>query len=160
MNTFSATTDSEAVVAADREAVWAVLTDPELLPKLTPLLRTIEADGDRWRWHMSRVSVLGISFSPCFTEKMRFEAPQRIEYTHAPPAGTVEHTGADGWYQLTEVEGGSTHLRINLTLSVDLPLAKAAGPAVTRVMRAVMMRTGERFATNLLNHLGVPAAQR
>ena len=159
MNTFSATTDTEAVVAAEREAVWAALTDPELLPKLTPLLRHIETDGDSWRWQMSRVSVLGISFSPCFTEKMRFEAPHRIEYTHAPPPGRTERTGADGWYELTEVTGG-TRLRISLTLHVDLPLAKAAGPAVTRVMHAVMMRTGDRFASNLLKHLGVPAAQR
>jgi hypothetical protein len=90
---------------------------------------------------------------------MHFDAPERIEYTHAPPEGRVEHTGADGWYQLTEVEGG-THLRISLTLHVDLPLAKAARPAVSRVMKAVMMRTGDRFASNLLAHLGVPAAQR
>ncbi len=44
MPTFSATTDSEAVVAADREAIWAALTDPVLLPKLTPLLRSIETE--------------------------------------------------------------------------------------------------------------------
>ena len=158
MNTFSATTDSEAVVAADREAIWAALTDPVLLPKLTPLLRSIEADGDRWRWEMSRVSVLGVTLSPSFTEQMSFDAPHRIEYTHAPPHGRAERTGADGWYELTEVRGG-TRLRISLTLHVDLPLAQAAGPAVTRVMKAVMMRTGERFATNLLAHLDVPATR-
>jgi carbon monoxide dehydrogenase subunit G len=156
MNTFSATTDSEAVVAADRDAIWAALTDPVLLPRLTPLLRRIDADGDRWRWEMSRVQVLGVGVSPCFTERMTFDAPHRIEYTHAPPQGMVERTGADGWYELTEVEGG-TRLRISLTLHVDLPLARAARPAVTGVMKAVMMRTGERFARNLLEHLGVPA---
>src|SRR4249919_213780 len=103
MSTFSATTDSEAVVPADREAIWAALTDPDLLPRLTPLLRSIEADGDRWRWEMSRVSVLGVSLIPSFTERMSFDAPHRIEYTHAPPAGRNERTGADGWYELTEV---------------------------------------------------------
>jgi carbon monoxide dehydrogenase subunit G len=158
MSTFSATTDSEAVVAADREAVWAALTDPVLLPKLTPLLRSIEANGDVWRWEMSRVSVLGVTLSPCFTEQMTFDAPHRIEYTHAPPPGRTERTGADGWYELTEVTGG-TRLRISLTLHVELPLARAARPAVTRVMKAVMMRTGERFATNLLKHLDVPATR-
>ena len=155
MNRFSASTDSEAVVAADRAAVWAALTDPELLPRLTPLLRHIEADGDVWRWQLTSIRVLGVSFSPCFTERMSFDPPERIEYSHQPPPGSRELAGAQGTYELTEVEGG-THLHIRLTLEVELPLAKAARPAVRRVMKAVMMRTGERFAANLLRHLGVP----
>ncbi len=155
MNSFSATNDSEAVVAADRDAIWAALTDPEVLPKLTPLLRRIETDGDLWRWEMTRIGVLGASISPCFTERMRFDAPERIEYTHEPPSGAHERTSAEGWYQLSEVDEG-TRLRISLTISVELPLARAARPAVQRVMEKVMERTGERFATNLLRHLGVP----
>jgi hypothetical protein len=67
----------------------------------------------------------------------------------------VERTGAEGWYELSEVDAG-TRLRISLTLSVELPLARAARPAVSGVMKAVMARTGERFAGNLLRHLGVP----
>ncbi len=155
MNRFSATTDSEAVVAADREPIWAALTDPDVLPRLTPMLRHIEADGDLWRWEMTRIGVLGVSVTPSFTERMRFDPPERIEFTHEPPAGRREHAAADGWYQLTAVEGG-TRLRIRLTLFVDLPLARAARPAVTRVMHTVMARTGDRFAGNLLRHLGVP----
>ena len=155
MNRFSATTDSEAVVAADRKAIWAALTDPVVLPRLTPLLRRIETDGDLWRWEMNRIGVLGASITPCFTERMVFDAPERIEYTHAPPEGRRERTAAEGWYRLTEVDGG-THLRISLTLFVELPLAKAAGPAVRRVMESAMERTGDRFAVNLLRHLGVP----
>jgi carbon monoxide dehydrogenase subunit G len=156
MNVFSATNDSEAVVAADRQAIWAALTDPEVLPRLTPLLRRIETDGDLWRWELSKIGVLGASITPSFTEQMVFDAPQRIEYHHAPPPGRRERTSAEGWYQLDEVEGG-TRLRISLTLSVELPLAKAAAPAVRRVMSASMERTGERFAANLLRHLGVPS---
>jgi carbon monoxide dehydrogenase subunit G len=155
MNRFSATNDSEAVVAADRHAIWAALTDPEVLPKLTPLLRRIETDGDLWRWEMHRIGVLSASITPCFTERMHFDAPQRIEYTHAPPPGRHERTSAEGWYQLDEVEGG-TRLRISLTLTVELPLTRAAAPAVTRVMQRAMTRTGDRFAVNLLRHLGVP----
>jgi carbon monoxide dehydrogenase subunit G len=154
MNSFSATTDSEATVPADREAIWAALTDPEVLPRLTPLLRHIEADGDLWRWEMSRIPVLGVSISPSFTEQMTFDAPRRIDYTHAPPPGRHEGTAAEGWYVLTEVPGG-THLHISLTLTVQLPLARVAGPAVRRVMETVMARTGDRFAGNLLRHLGV-----
>ena len=156
MNRFEATNHSEAVVAADREAIWAALTDPEVLPKLTPLLRSIETDGDVWRWQLARFTILGIGLAPCFTERMRFDPPNRIEYSHEPPEGHREPAGADGWYVLTEVDGG-TRLEISLTMHVDLPLAKAARPAVTRVMRSMMQRTGDRFATNLLRHLKVPA---
>jgi carbon monoxide dehydrogenase subunit G len=156
MNVFSATNDSEAVVAADRQAIWAALTDPEVLPRLTPLLQRIETDGDLWRWELTKIGVLGASITPSFTERMVFDAPERIEYHHAPPAGRRERTSAEGWYQLDEVEGG-TRLRISLTLSVELPLARAAAPAVRRVMSASMERTGERFAVNLLRHLGVPS---
>lgn len=152
MNRFSATTDSEAVVAADREAIWAVLNDPVLLPRLTPLLRSIETDGDLWRWQMARIPVLGVSISPWFTEQMKFDAPARIDFSHAPPAGSKEPTGANGWYELTEVAGG-TKLAISLTLDADLPLPRAAGPAVRQVMRTVMQQMGDRFAANLLRHL-------
>ena len=155
MNRFSATNNSEADVAAERKAIWDALTDPEVLPRLTPLLRMIEADGDRWRWELNRIGVLGASITPSFTEAMVFTAPERIEFTHAPPPGKHEMTSAQGWYELNETDDG-THLRISLTLAVELPLARAAGPAVRRVMESVMTRMGDRFAVNLARHLGVP----
>jgi carbon monoxide dehydrogenase subunit G len=155
MTCFSATNHSHAVVKADRKEVWTALTDPVLLPKLTPLLRTIEADGDTWRWHLTKLTVLGIGLAPVFTEQMTFDEPDYIEYAHRPP-GKHERAGADGWYKLEEVDEG-THLEISLTMHVDLPLSKMAGPAVERVMSSMMQRTGDRFAENLLRHLGVPA---
>ena len=154
MNRFSATNESEAVVAAERAAIWAVLTDPVLLPKMTPLLSRIEADGDLWRWHMVRISVLGVGIGTAFTERMRFEDGKRIDYSHQPPKGVVEHTGAEGSYRLCDVPGG-TRLTISLTLNVELPLSKLAAPAVTAIMQATMRRMGERFSANLLRHLGV-----
>lgn len=155
MTCFSATNHSHAVVKAERKEVWAALTDPDLLPKLTPLLRTIEADGNTWRWHLTKLTVLGIGIAPIFTEQMTFDEPSYIEYSHRPP-GKTERAGADGWYKLEEVEEG-THLEIELTMHVDLPLSKLAAPAVNRVMSSMMQRTGDRFAANLLRHLGAPA---
>lgn len=156
MNSFSATTESTAVVAAERSEVWAVLTDPVLLPKLTPLLRRIDTDGDLWRWHLVRLSVLGVGINPVFTERMVFEQGRRIDYTHEPPAGVVERTGAEGRYLLADAAGG-TRLDISLTLHVDLPLSRLATPAVTAVMKATMQRMGDRFSVNLLRHLGASA---
>jgi carbon monoxide dehydrogenase subunit G len=154
MTRFSATNESEAVVAADRSAIWAVLTDPVLLPKLTPLLTRIETDGDLWRWHLVKLSVMGVGIIPVFTERMTFDAEKRIDYTHEPPRGVTERTGAEGSYVLTEVEGG-THLAIGLTLDVDLPISRLASPAVTLVMQGTLQRMGQRFSANLLRHLGV-----
>jgi uncharacterized protein YndB with AHSA1/START domain len=150
---FSSTVRSAADISAPRSAVWAALTDPELLPKLTPMLSHIEADGDTWRWSMVCISALGVSIAPSFTEQMRFEEPHLITYTHRAPAGVRERAGAEGRYELTEIDGG-THLAIELTLCIDLPLPRAAGPAVRRVMASTMGHTGDRFAANLLRHLG------
>jgi carbon monoxide dehydrogenase subunit G len=157
MTRFSATNESEAVVAAERDRIWAALTDPVLLPELTPLLRRIDTDGDLWRWHLIRIAVLGVGISTVFTEKMTFEEGRRIVYSHQPPPGVTERTGADGWYVLSDVEGG-THLAIGLTLHVDLPLPSRARPVVTQAMRSTLQRTGDRFAVNLLRHLGVDRA--
>jgi carbon monoxide dehydrogenase subunit G len=154
MTRFTATNESEAVVAAPRSDIWAVLTDPVLLPRLTPLLRSIDTHGDLWCWHMVRISVLGVGIGTTFTERMRFDEGRRIDYTHEPPRGTVERTGADGSYELSDVRGG-THLKINLTLHVDLPLPRLAESTVVGAMSATMARMGDRFSTNLLHHLGV-----
>lgn len=134
-----------------------MLTDPKLLPELTPLLERIETDGDLWRWHMKRIAALGVSISPAFTERMHFTEGERIDYEHEAPKGVNERTGADGWYVLSDQEDG-TKLSISLTLHVDLPLPKAAAPAVCRVMKSTMARTGDRFSANLRRHLGIDRA--
>jgi len=159
MTRFEATNHSVAEVAAERMAIWKALTDPVVLPRLTPLLRSITADGDLWVWELTRFTILGIGLAPRFTERMRFEEPSVIEYTHEPPARGGEPAGADGRYLLTEHDDG-TRLEITLTMHVDLPLPRTARPAVTRVMSTMMQRTGDRFAVNLLDHLGVPAESR
>lgn len=153
MARFTSTTRSQAVVPAERVEVWQVLTDPRLLPKLTPYLDRILVDGDRWRWEMSRLPVLSVSVAPSFTERMDFDPQSRIDFTHEPPAGTTEKAAAEGTYTLEEVGPRETELTIDLTLTVDLPLPQVAAPAVGRVMQGVMARMGDKFAENLLDHL-------
>ncbi len=152
MARFTASTRSDAVVKADRMKVWAALTDPVLLPKLTPYLAKIVADGDHWRWEMVKLPVLNLTIAPSFTEKMTFEEGKRIEFTHDPPSGAKERAAAEGWYELSETDEG-TQLSIDLTLEVDLPLPRASAPAVNRVMKKVMDGMGDRFAANLLAHV-------
>jgi carbon monoxide dehydrogenase subunit G len=159
MTRFTATTESEAIVPAERMEIWSALTDPDLLPRLTPLLHSIDTDGELWTWHMMRISALGVSISPAFTERMRFDEGRHIAYHHEPPPGAVERTGAEGWYRLSDTDDG-THLAISLTLAVDLPLPRAASPAVRSVMTTTMNRTGDRFSANLLRHLGVADGSR
>lgn len=156
MTRFEASDESTMVVAAPRRDIWAVLTDPTVLAELTPLLRRIDADGDRWRWHMAGISALGAEVAPSFTEEMRFTDGERIAFRHAPPAGSRERSGADGVYVLADAEGG-TQLAVDITIHVDLPLPSMSRAAVQRVMSQTMRRTGERFHDNLLAHLGVGA---
>jgi hypothetical protein len=60
----------------------------------------------------------------------------------------------EGSYRLTEVPGG-TQLAAEMTMCVELPLPRAAAPAVQAVMKATMARTRDRFSANLLRHLGL-----
>ena len=151
---FEAETESKAVVAAPPEAIWAALSDPATVARLTPLVHAIEADGDLWRWQLARVPVLGLAVSPAFTEHMKFEEPHRIDYTHAPPPGHVEHAGVEGCYVLEKVDRG-THLAVAMTVGVELPLPRATGIVVRTAMRTVIATMGAGFSRNLLRHLDV-----
>jgi carbon monoxide dehydrogenase subunit G len=158
MTRFANRTRSEADLPVSREQMWEVLTDPGCLAALTPLIADITADGDVWTWRLSGISALGVSVAPSFTEQMAFVRPERIEYSHAPPAGVVERAGAEGVYTLTEVDGGC-RLFIDLEMWVELPLPRVSRRAVERVMAQTMQRAGDRFAENLYAHLGIDAAE-
>ncbi len=146
---------SEADVPAPREKIWAVVTSPERLAELTPLIERITADGDLWTWQLRSISALGARVSPYFTEQMSLDDGHRLTYEHRPPAGRSERAGATGTYTLADLPDGGTHLSVDLTLHVDLPLPAISRPAVERVMSTMMARTGQRFAENLYAYLGV-----
>ncbi len=155
MTTFSTRNQSVADVPVDGGAIWAVLTDPDLLASLTPLVASIDADGDTWIWHLRGISALGVSVAPTFTEHMTFREPSSIRYEHRPPDGRSERAGANGVYELEELSTQRTRLTIDITLCVELPLPRLSRRAVERVMATTMQRTGDRFATNLYHHLGI-----
>lgn len=157
MTTFSSSTTAEAIVPVERERVWDVLVDPALVARLTPFVSSITEDDEHWIWTLSGLTVLGKGFSATFTERMTLEEGKRIEFTHDPPAGAKERAGVHGWYALGDHTGpqGGTVLEISLEICVDLPLPRLSGGAVRSTMKAVTSQMGDRFAKNLLDHLGV-----
>jgi len=160
MTRFSVSTTSSATVGASRQRVWDALTDPDLLPRLTPYLRRIEPitddRGTRWTWHLVRVPLLGSMVSPSFTEVMTYDEPSRIDFVHDPER-TDEKAGVDGRYVLKEARQG-TELSIELSITVELPFPKLARPAVHAAMRAVIATMGARFSHNLVRHLSTDHA--
>jgi carbon monoxide dehydrogenase subunit G len=155
MARFESTSVSQADVPAPREKIWAVLSSPDCLAQLTPLIKRITADGDRWCWQLKSISALGVHVEPSFTEWMSFEAGRRIVFEHRPPPGKAERAGAKGVYTLDDRPDGGTHLAVDITLHVELPLPAISRRAVERVMGSLMARTGERFADNLYARLGI-----
>lgn len=151
MTAFTVRDRSTATVTADRPAIWAALTDPDLLPRLTPYLKRIEVHGDHWCWHLTRIPVLGAVVEPSFTERMSFDEPDSIRFRH-DPQGRDEQAGADGDYLLRD-EAAGTCLQIDLAITVDLPFPRLAGPAVRTAMGGVVSYMGRRFGTNLQRHL-------
>ncbi len=151
MTAFTVSTSSSAVLSSGRDEVWAALTDTELLPRLTPYLRSIDDHGDRWTWHLMRLPVLGSVVSPSFTELMRFDKPSRIDFEH-DPSRHDEKAGVEGCYVMTDVPDG-TGVQIELAITVELPFPRLARPAVQVAMHAVVATMGARFSHNLVRHL-------
>ncbi len=151
---FEARNISVADVPASRSAIWEVLRSPDLLAEMTPLIDSISVDGDHWCWKLGGISALGVEVAPAFTEKMTFTPEREIRFEH-DPVGGPERAGAAGVYTLSDNDDGSTHLEIDITLHVELPLPKLSRRAVQRIMQASMERTGDAFARRLYAHLGV-----
>jgi carbon monoxide dehydrogenase subunit G len=140
MTAFTVRNRSSATVAADRADLWSALTDPDLLARLTPYLKCIDVDGDRWRWHLTRIPVL-----------MGFTEPTSITFRH-DPSSRREQAGVEGAYRLDDHPDG-TDVSIDLAVTVELPFPKVAGPAVRTAMGGVVAHMGRRFGSNLAHHL-------
>lgn len=154
MTRFTASTNAEAIVPVERRRVWEVLVDPDLVARFTPFVRSIRDDGDHWVWTLSGLRVLGKVFSATFTEKMTMEEGKRIEFTHDPPGNSTERAGVHGWYALSDHTDG-VRLETSMEICIDLPLPRVSAGAVRATMTGVLDQMGDRFAKNLLVHLGV-----
>jgi hypothetical protein len=85
---------------------------------------------------------------------MEFIEPRLIRFNHQSPEGVHERAGADGTYELMPHDDG-TELKVDIALTVELPLPRLSAVAVERVMKTSMQRTGKRFAINLYHRLGL-----
>jgi len=159
MACFASRNVSRAIVPAPRSDIWALVSDPDSLARLTPLVAGIAAKGDVWQWRMTSLSILGAHIEPSFTEHMSFDDGHRITFEHRPTNGQSERGGADGVYLLDDAPNGTTELTVDITLHVELPLPAISRRAVERVMASMMARAGERFAAKLYDRLGLGAKQ-
>lgn len=157
MASFSARNISASTVPVTADRIWAQISNPASLTALTPLVRSIVVEGDLWRWQLTGIEALGISVAPTFTERMEFIEPRLIRFNHETANGERERAGADGTYELTP-RGDETELKVDIALTVELPLPRLSAAAVERVMKASMQRTGKRFAVNLYHRLGLDPA--
>lgn len=155
MTLFSARNISTSIVPAPSGEIWRLITDPDTLAELTPLIRSIEASGSRWKWTLEGIDALGLNVDAVFTERMEFTEERRIVFTHDPPSETRESAGLEGVYDLTPVDNEATELTVDLTLSVDLPLPGLSRLAVEGLMQSMMRTTGKMFASNLYERLGL-----
>ena len=77
----------DTVMALVQAGAVAVLTDPDQIARLTPFLHSVKEEGEHWVWQLTKVPVLGASFSFTFRERMDFDEPHRIDFTHDPAPG-------------------------------------------------------------------------
>ena len=157
MAIFTARNVSASIVPVTADRIWTQISDPVSLTALTPLVRSIAVDGDLWRWQLSGIEALGVSVAPEFTERMELVEARLIRFSHQPSADEHERAGAAGTYELTP-QGDGTRLKVDIALTVELPLPRLSAVAVERVMKASMQRTGKRFAINLYHRLGLDPA--
>lgn len=152
---FSVRNISMSTVPVEAQDIWVLITDPGQLAALTPLIHSIDAEGSSWVWRLHGMEALGLRIDAVFTEHMAFTDQSRIVFTHEPPDGSHERAGVDGVYDLTPVTDNETELRVDLTLSVDLPLPRLSARAVEGIISSTMRATGHRFAANLYERLGL-----
>jgi carbon monoxide dehydrogenase subunit G len=158
MTWFSARNISMSTVPVRSEAIWELITDPAMLADLTPLVRSIEATSSHWVWTLNGIEALGLKVEAVFTERMEFVDQRHIVFAHDPPAGSRERAAVEGVYDLAPNGDEATDLRVDLTLLVDLPLPRLSRHAVTPVLLSTMRATGQRFASNLYEQLGLDPA--
>ena len=122
---------------------------------MTPLVDSIEPSGSHWLWTLQGVGALGLNLDAAFTERMEFDDERQIRFSHDPPNDKREMAGLEGVYDLAPAGEQATSLKVDLTLSVELPLPGLSKRAVESMLELMMRTTGQMFAANLYERLGL-----
>ena len=141
MTRFKTSRISEALVEGTVEQVWEMLTDPEVIARHTPFVRSISVQDDVWVWKLNGIPYPAGQLSPPMRQLMQFTPRTRIDFV---PESPYSEAGAAGRYDV-EDRGSHTHLRIEVTVSVDLPLPTLVRGTVETAMAATLTLMGDRF---------------
>lgn len=152
MNAFESSRVSEALVVGSPEQVWSLLTDPDVIARLTPFVHSIREQGEVWVWRLAGIPYPGGHFSPQMRQHMSFTPLTRIDFR---PESESSEAGATGRYDIAPA-GDGTSLRIALTVFVTLPLPRLVRPAVEAAMSATLTKMGDAFSRGFERELAHP----
>ncbi|WNV75829.1 CoxG family protein [Geodermatophilus sp. DSM 44513] len=135
--------DGSAVLHADPERVWAVLTDPEVLARTIPGCQTLEAVGeDSYRLDVS-AGVGAIRGTYAGEVHLTDQQPPTSYVMHASGAGAPGQVRATVRIELAPAEDSSTVL----TWSADAVVGGPVAGVGQRMISGVAKRTAAQFFT-------------
>ena len=141
------------LIAADREAVWAALNDPEVLKACIPGCEELNQTSPT-ELNATVVAKVG-------PVKAKFKGEVELSDLNPPESYTISGEGKGGiagfakggaTVRLTEVEGG-TQLDYEVDAKVGGKLAQLGG----RLIDATAKKLADQFFTNLNERLSGPA---
>jgi len=153
--------DGSAVLSADPDQVWAVITDPAVLARTIPGCETLEQVGDdEYKMNVS-VGVGAIRGTYAGEVKLTDQQRPSSYVMHASGAGAPGNARATVTINLEPADGGKT----NLTYSADAVIGGPVAGVGQRMITGVAKRMAGQFFTAIDNELtgaaaAAPAAAR
>ena len=133
--------DGSAVLSADPERVWAVITDPAVLARTIPGCESLEQVGDdEYRMNVS-VGVGAIRGTYAGEVKLTDQQRPTSYVMHASGAGAPGNARAQVTINLQRADGGKT----NLTYSADAVIGGPVAGVGQRMITGVAKRMAGQF---------------
>jgi carbon monoxide dehydrogenase subunit G len=133
--------DGSAVLSADPERVWAVITDPAVLARTIPGCETLEQVGDDEYKMSVSVGVGAIRGTYAGEVKLTDQQRPRSYLMHASGAGAPGNARAQVTINLQPTDGGKT----NLTYSADAVIGGPVAGVGQRMITGVAKRMAGQF---------------